>query len=96
LIEAASAAILGPAAESIDRKIWFAHRRETTYWLRAADAGRRHHARPTPRRLAVNTYGVFNVANPCGGFRLSGFEKELGRQVSELYLQARTVWVDLS
>jgi phenylacetaldehyde dehydrogenase len=44
----------------------------------------------------VNTYGWFDVAVPYGGFGLSGFGKELGREALEAYLQTKTVWVDLS
>ncbi len=44
----------------------------------------------------VNTYGLFDAAIPYGGFKLSGFGKELGREALDLYLQTKTVWVDLS
>jgi phenylacetaldehyde dehydrogenase len=44
----------------------------------------------------VNTYGHFDVAVPYGGFGLSGFGKELGRETLDAYLQTKTVWVDLS
>jgi acyl-CoA reductase-like NAD-dependent aldehyde dehydrogenase len=39
---------------------------------------------------------MFDAAIPYGGFKLSGFGKELGREALELYLQTKTVWVDLS
>jgi phenylacetaldehyde dehydrogenase len=44
----------------------------------------------------VNTYGMFDAAIPYGGFKLSGFGKELGREALDLYLQTKTVWVDLN
>jgi acyl-CoA reductase-like NAD-dependent aldehyde dehydrogenase len=44
----------------------------------------------------VNTYGMFDAAIPYGGFKLSGFGKELGREALDLYLQTKTIWVDLS
>ena len=44
----------------------------------------------------VNTYGMFDVAIPYGGFRASGYGKELGREALDAYLQTKTVWVDLS
>jgi acyl-CoA reductase-like NAD-dependent aldehyde dehydrogenase len=44
----------------------------------------------------INTYGMFDAAIPYGGFKMSGFGKELGREALELYLQTKTVWVDLS
>lgn len=44
----------------------------------------------------INTYGMFDVAIPYGGFKASGYGKELGREALEPYLQTKTVWVDLS
>jgi phenylacetaldehyde dehydrogenase len=44
----------------------------------------------------VNAYGMFDVAIPYGGFKASGYGKELGREALEPYLQTKTVWVDLS
>jgi phenylacetaldehyde dehydrogenase len=44
----------------------------------------------------INNYGWFDVAVPYGGFRMSGFGKELGREALDAYLQTKTVWVDLS
>ena len=48
------------------------------------------------RVVWINTYGWFDPAVPYGGFRLSGFGKELGREALDSYLQTKTVWVDLS
>ena len=44
----------------------------------------------------VNTYGMFDAAIPYGGFKLSGYGKELGREALDQYLQTKTVWVDLA
>jgi phenylacetaldehyde dehydrogenase len=44
----------------------------------------------------VNTYGWFDEAVPYGGFRMSGFGKELGAEALDLYLQTKTVWVNLA
>ncbi|KAA9162678.1 aldehyde dehydrogenase family protein [Amycolatopsis acidicola] len=44
----------------------------------------------------VNTYGMFDVAIPYGGFKASGYGKELGREALDPYLQTKTVWVGLS
>ncbi len=43
----------------------------------------------------VNTYGMFDVAIPYGGFKASGYGKELGAEALEPYLQTKTVWIDL-
>lgn len=44
----------------------------------------------------VNTYGMFDASVPYGGFKMSGFGKELGREALDAYLQTKTVWIDLS
>jgi phenylacetaldehyde dehydrogenase len=44
----------------------------------------------------VNNYGWFDPAVPYGGFRMSGFGKELGREALDAYLETKTVWIDLS
>jgi len=44
----------------------------------------------------INTYGFFDVAVPYGGFQMSGYGKELGREALDPYLQTKSVWTDLS
>lgn len=43
----------------------------------------------------VNTYGMFDPAVSFGGFKMSGFGKELGEEALDSYLQTKTVWVNL-
>jgi phenylacetaldehyde dehydrogenase len=43
----------------------------------------------------VNTYGWFDAAVPYGGFRMSGYGKELGAEALDPYLQTKSVWVNL-
>jgi phenylacetaldehyde dehydrogenase len=43
----------------------------------------------------ANTYGYFDPAVPFGGFKMSGFGKELGQEALDHYLQTKTVWVNL-
>lgn len=43
----------------------------------------------------VNTYNTFDAASPFGGFKQSGFGKELGIHALELYTQVKSVWVNL-
>jgi phenylacetaldehyde dehydrogenase len=43
----------------------------------------------------INTYGFFDVAVPYGGFRMSGYGKELGAEALEPYLQTKSVWTNL-
>lgn len=43
----------------------------------------------------VNTYGQSDAGAPFGGFKKSGYGRDMGRQNLEAYLETRTVWTDL-
>ena len=44
----------------------------------------------------INTYGMFDVAVPFGGRKMSGFGgRELGEEALDAYLQAKSIWIDL-
>ena len=40
----------------------------------------------------INGYGLFDAAAPFGGYKQSGFGREMGRDAIELYTQVKTVW----
>ena len=65
-------------------------------WTRDVKRAHRVAAKVEAGTVWVNTYGMFDAAIPYGGFKLSGYGKELGREALEQYLQTKTVWVDLS
>jgi len=44
----------------------------------------------------INTFNMFNAASPFGGYKQSGYGREMGKQALELYTQTKSVWVDLS
>jgi acyl-CoA reductase-like NAD-dependent aldehyde dehydrogenase len=44
----------------------------------------------------VNTYNVYDTAAPFGGYKQSGFGREMGMHAIQHYTQVKTVWVDLS
>jgi len=44
----------------------------------------------------VNTYHAFDVGSPWGGYKMSGFGRELGMQALDLYTQVKSVFVDLN
>jgi aldehyde dehydrogenase (NAD+) len=43
----------------------------------------------------INSYGLFDPAAPCGGYKESGFGREMGREAIELYTELKTVWIGL-
>ncbi len=43
----------------------------------------------------INSYGLFDAAAPFGGYKESGFGKEMGKDALDLYTNVKTVWVGL-
>jgi aldehyde dehydrogenase (NAD+) len=96
--------IFGPVLATIefaDVDEAIARANDTMYGLAAAvwtkDIRKAHHV---ARRLQagtvwVNTYNVYDTAAPFGGYKQSGFGRELGLHALEHYTQLKTVWVDL-
>jgi aldehyde dehydrogenase (NAD+) len=44
----------------------------------------------------VNTYNIYDPAASFGGYKMSGFGRELGMHALEQYTDVKTVWVDLN
>ena len=44
----------------------------------------------------VNCYNVFDAAVPFGGYKQSGFGREMGRYALDNYTEVKSVWIDLS
>ena len=44
----------------------------------------------------INTYGLMDAALPFGGYKNSGFGRELGMNAIEHYTEVKTVWMNLS
>ena len=44
----------------------------------------------------INTYNMYDAASPFGGYKQSGFGRDLGVHALEQYTQVKSVWVDLS
>jgi aldehyde dehydrogenase (NAD+)/phenylacetaldehyde dehydrogenase len=96
--------IFGPVLAVItfeDEEDAIAQANDTPYGLAAAvwsrDIGRAHRV---ARRLQagtvwVNTYNRYDAAAPFGGYKESGYGRELGVHALEHYTQVKNVWVDL-
>ena len=81
LIKQANETIYGLSAGIWTRDIVRAHR-----FARDIHAG----------TIWINTFNMFNAASPFGGFKQSGYGREMGKHALELYTQVKSVWVDLS
>ena len=75
---------------------------DTPYGLAAAvwtkDIKKAHRAASLLRAgtVWINTYGLYDSAMPFGGYKMSGFGRELGHHGLMEYTQTKSVWVDLS
>jgi aldehyde dehydrogenase (NAD+) len=73
----------------------------TEYGLAAAvwtrDVRKAHHAAHQLRAgtVWINTYHNLDTASPFGGYKQSGYGRELGRYALDLYTQVKSVWVNL-
>ncbi len=97
--------IFGPVLAAIefgDLDEAIAHANATMYGLAAAvwtrDIKKAHYvaSRLKAGTVWVNTYNVYDTAAPFGGYKQSGFGRELGAYALEHYTQVKTVWVDLT
>ena len=44
----------------------------------------------------INTYGLMDAALPFGGYKQSGFGRELGAHAVEHYTELKTVWLNMA
>ena len=79
-VELANRSLYGLAAGIWTRDIQKAHR-----VARAVKAG----------TVWVNTYNFYDPAAPFGGYKFSGFGRDLGREALDNYTELKTVWVGL-
>ena len=64
-------------------------------WSR--DVGRAHRVAHAIRAgtVWVNTYNMYDPGAPFGGYKESGFGRDLGRTALEQYTESKTVWIAL-
>jgi len=97
--------IFGPVLATIDFADLdeaIAKANDTPYGLAAAvwtrDVKKAHYV---ARRLQagtvwVNTYNVYDTAAPFGGYKQSGFGREMSVHAIDHYTQVKSVWIDLN
>jgi acyl-CoA reductase-like NAD-dependent aldehyde dehydrogenase len=74
---------------------------ETIYGLAAGiwtrDIAKAHRAARAVRAgtVWINTYNFYDPGAPFGGFKASGFGRDLGTDALDGYLDTKTVWVGL-
>jgi aldehyde dehydrogenase (NAD+) len=97
--------IFGPVLATIafaDLDEAIARANESQYGLAAAvwtrDVKKAHYV---ARKLQagtvwINTYNVYDTAAPFGGYKASGFGREMSSHALEHYTQVKSVWVDLN
>jgi len=97
--------IFGPVLATIefsDLDEAIARANDTQYGLAAAvwtrDVKKAHYV---ARKLQagtvwINTYNVYDTAAPFGGYKASGFGREMSAHALDHYTQVKSVWVDLN
>jgi len=80
LVEKANSTIYGLAAAVWTRDVAKAHK-----------LARRIHA----GTIWINAYNMLSPESPFGGYKQSGFGRELGKYGIDLYTQVKSVWVSL-
>jgi betaine-aldehyde dehydrogenase len=97
--------IFGPVASVItfkDEKDLVKQANDTIYGLSAGiwtkDITRAHRFAKDIKAgtVWINTFNMMNAASPFGGYKQSGYGREMGKHALELYTHVKSVWVDLS
>ena len=74
---------------------------DTTYGLAAGvwtrDVSKAHRVARAIRAgtVWINCYNVFDAGSAFGGYKESGYGRELGRYALDLYTQVKSVWLQI-
>ncbi len=64
-------------------------------WTRDVKKAHRFAAKIKAGTIWVNCYNVFDPAVPFGGYKMSGYGRELGKHSIELYSNIKSVWMNM-
>ena len=65
-------------------------------WTRDIKKAHRAAAALKAGSVWINCYNVYDAGSPFGGYKESGFGREMGAENLDLFTQVKSVWVDLS
>jgi acyl-CoA reductase-like NAD-dependent aldehyde dehydrogenase len=65
-------------------------------WTRDIKKAHRAAAALKAGSVWINCYNIYDAGSPFGGYKESGFGREMGRHNLDLFTQIKSVWVDLS
>jgi aldehyde dehydrogenase (NAD+)/phenylacetaldehyde dehydrogenase len=63
-------------------------------WTRDVGKAHRYAHQVQAGTVWINGYGMIDPAAPFGGYKMSGFGREMGKESIQLYTQVKTVWVN--
>jgi aldehyde dehydrogenase (NAD+) len=65
-------------------------------WTKDLKRGHRVAHRLEAGTVWVNAYNRYDTATPFGGYKQSGFGRDMGPEALDGYLQTKSIWIDLS
>jgi acyl-CoA reductase-like NAD-dependent aldehyde dehydrogenase len=63
------------------------------FWTRDLQTAHRFAAKLKAGTIWINTWGNTDAASPFGGYKQSGYGREMGKEAMDLYTEVKSVWV---